>query len=62
MIYSLCKEINFYSPCMTNTQDVFLRCIKYYPYNFLQETFIQKNGYQLYQWSNNDFTYEILHS
>lgn len=49
MIYGLCEEINFYSPYMTNTQDNFLRCIKYYLYNFLEETFIQKNGYQLYQ-------------
>lgn len=48
IFYGLYKKINLISSYKSNTQDSFLRCIKYYLYNFFEETFIQENGYQLY--------------
>lgn len=48
MLYNPYKNINFYLPYMSNAQDSFLKCTKYYLCNFLKETFIQKNGYLLY--------------
>lgn len=49
ILHGLYGKINPNSPCMTNTWDGPLRCIKYYPCNFLDKTSISENGYLLYQ-------------
>ena len=55
------EKINLYSPCMSNAQDGFPRCIKHYPRNFFEKTSIQENGYSLYWQCNNGSTHEILY-
>lgn len=40
MLYGPYGEINSHSPCMSNTQNDPLKCIKHYLCNFFKKTFI----------------------
>lgn len=48
MFYCPCRNINLYSPCISNAQDDLPKYIKCYPCNFLEETSIHKISYSLY--------------
>ena len=55
------RDINPHLPCMSNARDGSPNCTKHYPWDFLEETSNQENGYLLYRRRNNGSTYEIPH-